>query len=126
MWTKLKSWCQSSSGTRRCFFPCCCRCCDQSDDKELQYHRGGHRSNNSTSHLEKCQSFYSGLSQGVPTGPLHAPYHTTSNALTGAKKSRTLGGPNGLLTSGLIGSATTRVINLNYIPFAKSRPIYRT
>jgi hypothetical protein len=96
MRSRLKSWCQSS-GSVGCFKGrCCClgtSCCCPTD-KERR-----------TSHLEKCQSFYTGLSQGGPTGSLGGPYPP----LSAAKKSRTLGGlgghaGQGPLTSGLTGA----------------------
>ena len=124
MRTRLKSCCQSTTSGRggaggRCkgclasVYLCRCCCGPDSGDKDC-------RGRPLNSHLEKCQSFYQGLSQtGTNSGPggLSAslsgghggPYHPTGFA---AKKSRTLGGPNGQLTSGLIGSAntTSRVI----------------
>ena len=112
MRSRLKSWCQSTtSGRGRCLASVCCCCGPESGDKDCR------RSN---SHLEKCQSFYQGLSQGGPTGPAGSlgghggPYvHPSAFA---AKKSRTLGVTNGQLTSGLIGSAhtTSRVIIFSF------------
>lgn len=119
MRTRLKSWCQSNaSGRGRCrgclASVCLCRCCCGPENGDKTF-RGQQTQN---SHLEKCQSFYQGLSQNGPlqgpgglSGSLSGgPYHPA--AFT-AKKSRTLGvGQNGQLTSGLIGSAhtTSRVI----------------
>ena len=124
----MKSWfCPSTNPAASnglhggCLASIFCCCYPSTSDKE--------RRTNAPSHLEKCQSFYTGLSQNGPMGPggllqanslhgvhggHHGVYPTASAGGTtgGCKKSRTLGGSNGLLTSGLIGSAhtTTRVI----------------
>ena len=101
MRSRLKSWCQSTS-RGSCLASCCCL-----NDKARR-----------TSHLEKCQSFYTGLSQGGPGGSLGSTPGSVSGypQLSSVKKSRTLGGPNGILTSGLSGNnianTTSRVSNL--------------
>ena len=131
MRTRLKTWCQSTTSGRgsggRCrgclasVYLCRCCCGPESGDKDC-------RNRPLNSHLEKCQSFYQGLSQTGPhlgnTGGLSGslsghsvhggPYHPSAFTAS-AKKSRTLGGSacNGQLTSGLIGSnahTTSRVI----------------
>ena len=124
MRSRLKSWCQSTTSGRCLASVCLCRCCcgPESGDKDWDRNRP------LNSHLEKCQSFYQGLSQTGPhlgnTGGLSGslgssgghggPYHPSAFTAS-AKKSRTLGGSacNGQLTSGLIGSnahTTSRVI----------------
>ena len=132
----MKSWCQSTTsvggrsghsrgGCRGCLasvYLCRCCCGPESGDKDWDRNRP------LNSHLEKCQSFYQGLSQTGPhlgntgglsgslgsTGGHGGPYHPSAFTAS-AKKSRTLGGSacNGQLTSGLIGSnahTTSRVI----------------
>ena len=140
MRTRLKSWCQSTTsvggrsghsrgGCRGCLasvYLCRCCCGPESGDKDWDRNRP------LNSHLEKCQSFYQGLSQTGPhlgnTGGLSGslgssgghggPYHPSAFTAS-AKKSRTLGGSacNGQLTSGLIGSnahTTSRVIIFSF------------
>ena len=102
MRSRLKSWCQSTS-RGCCLASCCCL-----NDKARR-----------TSHLEKCQSFYTGLSQGGPGGSIGSTPGCGYPQLTNtAKKSRTLGGPNGLLTSGLSGNNfanTTSRVRIIYL-----------
>ena len=109
MRTRLKSWCQSTTSGRdrggRCrgclasVYLCRCCCGPESGDKDC-------RNRPLNSHLEKCQSFYQGLSQTGPqlgntgghSGSLSGhgghhvggPYHPSAFTAS-AKKSRTLG-----------------------------------
>ena len=70
-------------------------------------------------HLDSRQSFYTGLSQGGPGGSIGSTPGCGYPQLTNtAKKSRTLGGPNGLLTSGLSGNNfanTTSRVRIIYL-----------
>ena len=111
MRSRLKSWCQSTTTTSSggCCLASCCSGLFR-NDKE----RG-------IRHLDSRQSFYTGLSQGGPGGsrgsstPGCGGYPQLTNT---AKKSRTLGGPNGLLTSGLSGNNfanTTSRVRIIYL-----------
>ena len=109
MRSRLKSWCQSTTTTSSggCCLASCCSGLFR-NDKE----RG-------IRHLDSRQSFYTGLSQGGPGGSIGSTPGCGYPQLTNtAKKSRTLGGPNGLLTSGLSGNNfanTTSRVRIIYL-----------
>ena len=110
MRSRLKSWCQSTTSSGGCCLASCCSGLFR-NDKE----RG-------IRHLDSRQSFYTGLSQGGPGGSIGSTPGCGYPQLTAtAKKSRTLGGPNGILTSGLSGNnfanTTSRVRIIFFVLF---------
>ena len=111
MRSRLKSWCQSTTSSGGCCLASCCSGLFRNDKER------------SIRHLDKRQpnSFYTGLSQGCPGGSIGSTPGSGYPQLTAAKKSRTLGGPNGILTSGLSGNnfanTTSRVRMIIFVLF---------